>query len=89
MPKRRVLTQKEIKGLKEEKDGGPIVTIYNPSAQMITIRMKGKDFFMDEQSVYIHSKRTTKLPSKKLDWDQIENLQKRGFIKVVGPIPER
>jgi hypothetical protein len=87
MAKERQLSQREIKQVKEEQSGGPLVTLYNPQSQMVIIRKKppkGADFFMHEQSIYLKGKKTVKIPKNHLDWDQLTNLQKRGHIRVVG-----
>jgi hypothetical protein len=87
MAKSRQLSQREIKQVKDAQAGGPIVVLYNPRAQMVTVRRKppqGTDFFTHEQAINIRGQKTARIPREHLDWDQINNLQKRGHIRVVA-----
>lgn len=62
-----------------------IVRIYNNSRQMIPLQVRapGGDFYTSEQQVRIKPGGDVQLPKSHLRKDQIENLQKRGLIKVV------
>jgi len=62
-----------------------VVRIYNNSRQMIPLqaRAPGADFFTSEQQVRLDPGKDVLLPKSHLRRDQIENLQKRGMIKVV------
>lgn len=62
-----------------------VVRIYNSSAQMIPLQVRapGGDFFTGEQQVRVSPGKDVLLPKSHLMSDQIENLQKRGMIKVV------
>jgi len=88
----RAPTQREIKAAAKAEKGGPMVTIYNPGTQMVPIRLKppaGGDFFLHEQSIYVRGKKTAQLSARRVDWNQLDNLQKKGVIKLVGQLPER
>ena len=85
MAKMRQLSQREVKQIKQDREGGPMVHIYNPGLQMVTLRLKGEDFFLGEQVLHIRGKKTASARSNRLDWDQLTNLQKRGLIKVNAP----
>lgn len=62
-----------------------VLRIYNNSRQMIPIqaRAPGSDFFTGEQQVRIAPGKDVLLPKSHLRKDQVENLQKRGLIKVL------
>ncbi len=61
------------------------VRIYNCSNQMIPLQVRapGADFFTSEQQVRIGPGKDVMLPKNHLRKEQIENLQKRGMLKVV------
>lgn len=60
------------------------IRIYNSSKQTIPLqaRAPGADFYTGEQQVRIAPGKDVLLPKSHLRMDQIENLQKRGMIKV-------
>ena len=62
-----------------------VVRIYNSSKQLIQLQVRapGSDFFTNEQQVRILPGRDVLLPKSHLRQDQVDNLQKRGFIKVI------
>lgn len=68
-----------------QKSKTPVLRIYNASKQLIQlqIRAPGSDFFTNEQQVRIPPGEDVLLPKSHLRQDQVENLQKRRFIKVV------
>jgi hypothetical protein len=86
MSKTRPLSQREVKQQKEAVSAGPLVTLYNPRSQVVSIRQRppGSDFFISEQTISIRGKHTAKIPKNFLDLDQIKNLQMRGHIKIIG-----
>lgn len=67
------------------KNKSHVIRVYNSSNQMIPLqaRAPGTDFFTSEQQVRIGPGRDVLLPKSHLRMDQIDNLQKRGMIKVV------
>ncbi len=62
-----------------------VVRIYNNSKQMIPLQVRapGGDFFTSEQQVRVMPGKDVLLPKSHLRSDQIENLQKRGMVRVV------
>lgn len=62
-----------------------VIRIYNSSKQMIPIQLRapGGDFYTSEQQVRLNPKTDVQLPKSHLRMDQIENLQKKGLIRVV------
>ena len=62
-----------------------VIRIYNNSKQLIQLQVRapGSDFFTNEQQVRIQPGKDVLLPKSHLRQDQVENLQKRGFIKIV------
>ncbi len=62
-----------------------VVRIYNNSKQMIPIQLSapGGDFYTSEQQVRLVPKADVQLPKSHLRMEQIENLQKKGLIRVV------
>lgn len=62
-----------------------VVRIYNNSKQMIPLQVRapGGDFFTSEQQVRIMPGKDVLLPKTHLRVDQIENLQKKGMVRVV------
>jgi hypothetical protein len=67
------------------KNKTPVIRIYNAGKQLISLQVRapGSDFFSNEQQVRISPGDDVLLPKTHLRLDQIENLQKRGFIKVL------
>lgn len=61
------------------------VRVYNCSKQMIPLqaRAPGGDFYTSEQQVRIMPGQDVLLPKSYLRSDQIENLQKRGMIRIL------
>lgn len=85
---RRHLSQRELKQMKKDQADDEVIVVYNPRPQMVTLRLKSKkDFFIDEQSIQLLGKRTAKLSSKRVDWNQLSNLQKRGDVRIMGQTP--
>ncbi len=62
-----------------------VVRLYNRSRQLISIQVKPPkgDFYMHEQTVHLHPKKTVTLPKSHLNHDQISNLQKKRIIQVL------
>ena len=62
-----------------------VIRVYNNSKQLIQLQVRapGSDFFTNEQQVRIPPGENVLLPKSHVRQDQIENLQKRGFIKIV------
>lgn len=62
-----------------------VVRIYNASKQLIQLQVRapGGDFFTNESQVRIKPGQDALLPKSHLRADQIENLTKKGFIKVL------
>jgi hypothetical protein len=48
----------------------------------IQLRAPGGDFYTSEQQVRLNPKMDVQLPKSHLRMDQIENLQKKGLIRV-------
>jgi len=67
------------------KEKSHVMRVYNNSKQMIPIQVRtpGGDFYTSEQQVRILPGKDVLLPKNHLRRDQIENLQKRGIIKVL------
>lgn len=63
----------------------PTIRIYNSSKQLIALQVRapGSDFFTNEQQVRLPAGEDVLLPKTHLLQAQIDNLRKRGFIKVV------
>ena len=62
-----------------------VVRIYNNSKQLIQLQLRapGGDFFTSETQARIAPGRDVLLPKSHLRKDQIENLTKKGFIKIL------
>lgn len=62
-----------------------VIRIYNSSNQMIPLQVRtpGGDFYTSEQQVRVSPGKDVLLPKNHLMSEQIENLQKRGMIKVI------
>jgi len=62
-----------------------VVRVYNNSKQLIALQVRSPDgdFYTSEQQVRILPSKSVILPKSHIRLDQIENLQKRGMIKVV------
>lgn len=61
------------------------VSIYNKSAQTLGIETcpPNGDFFLHRQQIQLLPKKHVQLPKSYLNKKQIENLQKKGFIKII------
>lgn len=61
------------------------IRIYNASKQMIPLQLRapGGDFFTNEQQVRIMPGKDVLLPKSHLRSEQVDNLRRRGMIKVV------
>jgi len=61
------------------------IRIYNCSRQMISLQVRppGTEFYTNENQVRLAPGKDALLPKNHLMMDQIENLCKRGFLKVV------
>jgi hypothetical protein len=85
-PSKKPLTVKEIQGEKKKKRDllEDKVTIHNVSKQQITLQLYGKNskLVRYQQSIHMISGKSVSLPKSRLIPEQIENLKKRGFIKV-------
>lgn len=59
--------------------------IYNSSNQMIPLQVRapGSDFYTNEQQVRLNPGKSVILMKSHVRMDQIENLQKRGILRVV------
>lgn len=62
-----------------------VIRIYNNSNQLIQLQMRapGGDFFTNESQVRINPGRDVLLPKSHVRQDQVENLTKKGFIKIL------
>ena len=62
-----------------------VIRIYNGSTQMIALQVRppNSDFYRSEQQVRINPGQSALLPKSHLRDEQIQNLQKKGFIKIV------
>lgn len=81
------LTQREIKQEKYSQTIVEYTTIMNVCKQMIPIQLKspdGVDFFIGEQTTVLMPGKLSKFPSMRLYWDQIQNHQKAGRIRVIS-----
>ena len=67
------------------KNRSHVVRLYNSSKQMIPLQVRapGSDFFTSEQQVRVLPGHDVLLPKNHLMSEQIENLQKRGMVKIV------
>ena len=63
----------------------PVVRVYNSSNQLIQLQVKppGGDFYTNESQIRINPGDDVLLPKTHLRQDQLENLKKKGFIKIV------
>ena len=63
----------------------PVVRVYNCSKQLIQLQVKppGGDFYTNESQIRINPGTDVLLPKTHLRQDQLENLKKKGFIKIV------
>lgn len=82
----RPLTQREIKARKKKRSEVHYVTLYNPSkGQLIPIQLSappGVDFFRGEQTIHLKPRERNKFPAHRLNKHQINNLEKKGMLKV-------
>lgn len=62
-----------------------VIRVYNSSNQLISLQVRSPngDFYTSEQQVRITPNQSVVLPKSHVRLDQVENLQKRGMIKVV------
>jgi hypothetical protein len=62
-----------------------VIRVYNNSSQLIPLQVRSPngDFYTSEQQVRIAPNKSVVLPKSHVRQDQIENLQKRGMIRVV------
>jgi len=62
-----------------------VVRVYNCGKQLIQLQVRppGSDFFTNEQQVRIGPGMDALLPKSHLLQSQIENLVKKGFLKIV------
>lgn len=62
-----------------------VIRIYNNSKQLISLQVRSPngDFYTSEQQVRIVPNQSVVLPKSHVRQDQIDNLQKRGMIRVV------
>lgn len=62
-----------------------VVRIYNSSKQMIPlqVRIPGSEFYTGESQVRIDPGKDVLVPYDHMRADQIENLKKRGMIKIL------
>lgn len=62
-----------------------VIRIYNSSKQLISLQVRSPngDFYTSEQQVRIIPNQSVVLPKSHVRQDQIDNLQKRGMIRVV------
>ena len=67
------------------KDKSRVVRIYNCSKQLVPLQVKppGADFYTSESQVRLIPGQDTLLPYSHLRWEQIENLQRRGMIRIL------
>jgi hypothetical protein len=87
-PKKRPLTQRELRQQKQAVEQVERVVIVNRSnSQTIPIQLrapKGVDFFVGEQTVMLYPKRMAKFPKNRLYAEQIDNFCKQGRIQVLN-----
>lgn len=62
-----------------------VIRVYNKSNQLIQLQMRppGGDFFTNESQVRILPGREVLLPKSHCRQDQLDNLSKKGFIKIL------
>ena len=62
-----------------------VVRIYNNSKQLIQLQVRppGGDFFTNESQIRIPAGGDVLLPKSHLRQDQVDNLVKKGFIKIL------
>lgn len=62
-----------------------MVRVFNSCKQMIPLQLRppGTSFYRHEQQIRLNPGQHALLPLDHLREDQIENLQKRGFIKII------
>lgn len=62
-----------------------VIRVYNNSKQLIQLQMRapGGDFFTNESQVRINPGQEVLLPKSHLRHDQVTNLTKKGFIKIL------
>jgi len=62
-----------------------VIRVYNNSNQLIQLQMKppGGDFFTNESQVRILPGKEVLLPKSHCRQDQLDNLSKKGFIKIM------
>ena len=61
-----------------------LVKIYNKGKQAIRLQVRppGGDFYKIEQQIAVNVGKSVILPKSHLLWEQVENLQKSGFLRV-------
>ena len=62
-----------------------VIRVYNSSRQLLQLQMRapGGDFFTNESQVRINPGQEALLPKSHVRKDQITNLTKKGFIKIL------
>ena len=62
-----------------------VIRVYNNSSQLIQLQMKppGGDFYTNESQVRILPGKNVLLPKSHCRQDQLENLTKKGFLKIL------
>jgi hypothetical protein len=62
-----------------------VVRVYNNSKQLIQLQLRppGSDFYTNEIQVRINPGQDVLVPKTHLLYSQVENLKKRGFIKIL------
>lgn len=85
MAKKRPMTQEEIRATKQKKK--EYVTVLNISDQLVTLNCKppaGVDFYIGEQAIRLYPKKHAKIDKSRVRMYQIENLQKKGLVRLVS-----
>jgi hypothetical protein len=68
-----------------KKNRSHVIRVYNNSRQLIQLQARppGGNFYMNESQIRIQPGHDVLLPKAHLRQDQLENLKKKGFIKIL------
>ena len=87
------LTQRELRKMRDEQKDGKedYLVLQNRSRQLIVLQVvqqpksgKKLDFYWAQQQVQLHPNKVVKIPKRIAIMDQIENLCKKGYIRILS-----
>jgi 23S rRNA A2030 N6-methylase RlmJ len=77
---------KPIEVVNQDKRSSETIRVYNKSPQLISLQVRppNSDFYINEQQVHLHPKKSAILPKDYVIEEQLSNLQARGFVQVIA-----